>query len=132
MSVACAEAPIPGVTNTSVPPANTQPLATETPTPSGITGETLMGPACPGPVQIDTPCPDIPVQATIAVLNANLEEVSRVQSDAQGKFTLPLPPGTYTLQPKPISALQRAEPMTVTVVAGDFVSVIITYDSGIR
>ena len=130
MSAACAEVPIPGDVNT--PPAATQASGTETPAPSGIEGQTVMGPACPGPVQIDTPCPDTPIQATVTILDANTEQVAQVQSDLQGQFTVKLPPGTYTLQPEPLSALQRAEPMTVTVVAGDFISVIITYDSGIR
>jgi hypothetical protein len=130
VSAACAEVPIPGDVNT--PPPDTQTSGTETPAPSGIEGQTMMGPACPGPVQIDTPCPDTPVQATVTILDANTEQVAQVQSDLQGQFTVKLPPGTYTLQPEPLSVLQRAEPMTVTVVAGDFISVIITYDSGIR
>ena len=132
LSAACAEVPIPGEANTPTPPAATQRLSTETPAPSGIEGQTLMGPACPGPVQVDTPCPDTPVQATITILNANTEQIAQVESDSQGLFTINLPPGVYTLQPEPLSVIQHAEPMTVTVVAGDFVSVIIAYDSGIR
>lgn len=132
LTAACAEIPIPGEVITSLPPEATKPAATETPAPSGIEGQTVMGPACPGPIQIDTPCPDTPVQATITILKGNSEQVSQVQSNTQGMFTVTLPPGTYILQPEPLSALQHAEPMTVTVAAGDFISVIITYDSGMR
>lgn len=132
MSAACAEVPIPGEANTLTPPTATQPSPTETPSPSGIEGQTLMGPACPGPVQIDTPCPDTPIQATVTVLNARAEQVAQVESDAQGYFTIHLTPGTYTLQPEPLNVLQHAAPVTVTVAAGDYVTVIITYDSGIR
>lgn len=131
-SVACAEVPIPGEANTLAPSTVTPPSPTATPSPSGIEGQTLMGPACPGPVQIDTPCPDTPVQATITILNASAEQVAQVESDAQGYFTINLAPGTYILQPEPLSVLQHAEPVTVTVAAGDHVSVIITYDSGMR
>jgi len=134
VSAACAEVPIPGEaeTPTAPPPTATQPAPTGTPAPSGIEGQTLMGPACAGPVRIDTPCPDTPIQTTITVLNASVEQVTQVKSDEQGLFTLLLPPGTYTLQPEPLNILQRAEPITVTVTAGAFVSVTITYDSGIR
>lgn len=132
MSAACAEVPIPGEADTPLPPRATQPSATETSAPSGIQGQTLMGPACPGPVRVDTPCPDTPVQATITILNASTEQVAQIQSDAQGLFTISLPPGTYTLQPEPLNILQHAEPLTVTVVLANYVAVTITYDSGIR
>lgn len=136
ISAACAEVPLPSHAETETPShpplTATRPPPTETLAPSGIEGQTLMGPTCAGPVRIDTPCPDLPVQATIAVLNASTEQVAQVHSDGLGLFTVFLPPGTYTLQPEPLNVLQRAEPLSVTVIAGQMISVTITYDSGIR
>lgn len=134
VSAACAEIPIPGEagTATSLPPTLTQPPPTATPAPSGIEGQTLMGPACPGPVRVDTPCPDTPVQATLTILNLAGEQVTQIKSDEQGRFTLRLPPGTYTLQPEPLNAVQHGMPISATVTAGEMLSVTITYDSGIR
>lgn len=134
MSTACAEVPIPGEINTPALPiaTSTGPLSTATPAFGGITGQTLMGPACPGPAREDTPCPDTPIQATLTVLNATGEQVVQVKSDEQGLFTITLLPGTYTLQPEPLNTLQRGAPQMVTVEAGRFISVTVSYDSGIR
>jgi hypothetical protein len=84
-------------TATPIPPAN-----------AGVEGQVLIGPMCPV-VQAGTPCPDQPFQATLTFLDQNGNTVSRTQSDAQGKFRVSLPPGTYTLRPEPANR-QRHRP----------------------
>lgn len=108
--------------------------ASSTPIPtSGIEGTVTLGPMCPV-MQANTPCPDRPYEATLVVLDASGAEVARVQSDAQGKFRLPLPPGTYTVRPLPPEGvpLPFAPEQTVTVSAQTFTPISIQYDSGIR
>jgi hypothetical protein len=106
--------------STATPPPNT-----------GIEGQVLIGPMCPV-VQLGTPCPDQPYQATITVKDIRGEQVARIETDAQGQFKLPLAPGDYTLVPESPDGFTRAAERPVTVTAGQFTRVTITYDSGIR
>ncbi|MCI0521373.1 MAG: carboxypeptidase-like regulatory domain-containing protein [Chloroflexi bacterium] len=99
---------------------------------SGVEGMVTLGPACPGPVRVDSPCPDEPYQATMSVLDAQEKLVLQFQSDAEGKYRQPLPPGLYTLHPESPDALPYAEDVPVLVQAGQFTRVDIHYDSGIR
>jgi hypothetical protein len=138
---ACAEYPTPNLTTpnaaataakpTEAPVPTFTPIPTETIAASGIEGVILMGPACPVE-QENVPCPDYPVEATLAVLDAAEATLAEIKSDVQGYFRIELPPGTYTLQPKPLNAIQRGAPQSVTVTAGQFISVTVTYDSGLR
>jgi hypothetical protein len=99
---------------------------------SGIEGQVSIGPACPGPVSVDKPCPDQPYQATLVVQDQNGQTVTQFQSDANGNFHVSLNPGTYTLHPESAGAYPRARDLTVTVNPGQFTQLQITYDSGIR
>ena len=80
----------------------------------------------------DSPCLDKPYQATLIVLNQNGTEVKRFDTNADGLFRVELPPGAYTLVPQSPGRLPRAGTQTVEVVSGQFTSVTVTYDSGIR
>jgi hypothetical protein len=100
---------------------------------SGIEGQVLIGPNCPGPVSSeDTNCGDKPYQATIAVLDSSGQQVTQFQSDEEGRFKVNLPPGTYTLKPQADNPLPMAAEQTVEVQEGQFISVTIYYDTGIR
>lgn len=99
---------------------------------SGIEGQVLLGPACPGPVRADKPCPDKPYQATIQVQDQNGNTVTHFQTDANGNFQVDLSPGTYILHPESSGAFPRAANQTVTVDPGQFTKVQIEYDSGLR
>jgi len=99
---------------------------------SGIEGRVLLGPACPGPVSADKPCPDQPYQATIQVQDQNGNTVTQFQTDSNGDFHVSLNPGTYILHPETTGAFPRAADQTVTVDPGQFTKVQIEYDSGIR
>lgn len=113
----------------NLPTAGAQNSAT-----SGIQGQVLIGPTCPGPTRpgASTQCADKPYQATFTVLNQSKQPVTQFQTDAQGRFQIALPPGTYTLVPESSGPLPRASEQTVTVTKGQFSEVQINFDSGIR
>jgi len=100
---------------------------------SGITGIATVGPMCPV-MQVNSPCPDQPIQAPVDVLNAGGGLITTFTTDAGGGFTVALPAGTYILRPRSPSGLSMpyAPEQTVIVVAGQFTQVLIQYDSGIR
>ncbi len=100
---------------------------------SGITGQVTIGPTCPGPVRPgDTACADKPYQATFSVLSDKGKEVSRFQTDADGRFRVNLAPGSYTLHPVQKNVFPIAPDQSVTVVAGQYTEVQIMFDSGMR
>ena len=99
---------------------------------SGIQGQITLGPACPGPVRAENPCPDRPYQTTITVLDQENKVVTQFQSDTQGIFNVVLPPGTYILHPASSAVMPRSGDQTVTVIQGQFTQVNIVYDSGMR
>jgi len=100
---------------------------------SGIEGLITLGPTCPGPTHINDPkCEDQPYQATITIENSNGQEITQVSSNAEGKFQVQLPAGTYILHPETPNRLPTAQDMEVTVKTGEYTQVTIQYDSGIR
>lgn len=99
--------------------------------PSGIQGRAMIGPTCPGGQQ-NTECPDQPYQTEIAILDQAGEVVARVQTDAEGYFTVHLQPGTYTLMPESTEPFPVAPKQVIAVEEGQFTQVQIEYDSGIR
>lgn len=97
-------------------------------------GLVQIGPNCPVE-QSERPCPDKPFAASIAVmLAADERPVLTVRSDQDGQFQVELPPATYRLAPQAPNpgAPPYAEPQTVTVEEGKYMSIVIKYDSGIR
>lgn len=103
-----------------------------TPAPTaGIEGHVLIGPMCPV-IQADTPCPDQPYQAKLLIQDSRGRPVAEFETDALGQFRLPLPPGDYVILPQSPDGFTRAPQQPVTVAAGAFTQVTITYDSGIR
>jgi hypothetical protein len=99
---------------------------------SGIQGQVLIGPTCPGPVPAEgTACPDKPYQTTVTILDQNHQPVKQIRTDEQGRFKVDLPPGTYILQPEK-KGLPSAGEQTIEVQSGQYTQTTITYDSGIR
>jgi hypothetical protein len=96
---------------------------------SGIRGTILAGPACPGPARIESPCPDRPVSMTVEVVSG-ATVVATFTSDAAGKFSVSIPPGSYTLRSK--NGLPALKSVTVVVVDGQFTDVELHADTGIR
>ena len=100
---------------------------------TGIEGQVLIGPMCPV-VRQGQECPDQPYQATLTILTSEGRKVTQFNTDADGRFHLPLAPGTYILhpqtpqnQPMPVAAEQ-----TFRAVEGQFIQIKVIFDSGIR
>ena len=108
-------------------------FATPVPTDSGITGKVMLGPICPVMVE-GQECPDQPYQATITVKDLNGREIVQFQTDEEGNFTVPLAPGEYILHPETPQGkpLPFANEQRFTVLPGEYTSLIVQYDSGIR
>ncbi|NJC97120.1 MAG: carboxypeptidase regulatory-like domain-containing protein [Anaerolineae bacterium] len=104
---------------------------TPTPVNSGIEGQVFIGPMCPV-VREGEECPDEPYQAALTVNSLTGERIVQVQTDEEGRFRIPLPPGEYILHPESPNRLPFAGDQTVTVVEGSFTQVTVNYDSGIR
>ncbi|MBF6600259.1 MAG: carboxypeptidase regulatory-like domain-containing protein [Dehalococcoidia bacterium] len=127
------------------PTASPQPGAMQTPTPgggSGIEGQVLVGPTCPVE-RADSPCADRPAQLYVWAIAqptpAGGAIAASVRSDADGRFRLALPPGTYTLDggacpPGTTCAggFPRVTRLTVVVTGGAFTEVRLRGDTGIR
>lgn len=121
---------------TGTPPTGTVTPAAATATlpPSGdtgIEGMVTIGPTCPVE-RIDSPCPDRPYAATIAVLDGAGRQVAEARSGADGRFRVLVPPGTYTLRPRQSGTLPHAAELSVTVAADHITDVQVVFDSGIR
>jgi hypothetical protein len=97
----------------------------------GIEGQVFIGPQCP--VQpADGSCPDLPYAAAIDVRTGSGSLVTRVHSGEDGLFRVGLRPGDYELDPEPGDPLPVASTQYVTVKAGQYTAVVISYDTGIR
>jgi len=101
------------------------------PADSGIEGQVLIGPMCPV-VQMGQECPDQAYQATLTVNSPNGRKIVQVQSNAQGRFKIPLAPGDYILHPESPNGIPFASEQSFRVGAGKFTQIIVNYDSGIR
>lgn len=101
---------------------------------SGIEGQAVISPVRPGPIRQGMPS-SAPYKTTLVVWTAEgNREVTRFETGSDGRFRVALTPGDYRVGPPPQTGrfIPRANEETVTVVPGRFVSVIITFDSGIR
>jgi hypothetical protein len=99
---------------------------------SGLEGLVTVGPQCPV-VREGESCPDLPFAATLELRQAG-KLVVQFNSDAQGKFRVAVKPGLYSLEPQSPGgrALPSAGPRPVMVLEGQFSSIAVVYDSGIR
>jgi hypothetical protein len=102
--------------------------------PSGIRGTVLLGPTCPGPADPEAtgePC-TTPYAAELAIVDGDGKLVTRVTTAADGRFQVDLPPGDYTIAPKNGDPYPTAPSQSVSVESGQYLTVQINYDSGIR
>ncbi len=116
--------------------ASTSPLS-----PTGepaITNSTLtivatIGPTCPGPTRPGQNCTK-PYQGDFVVLRSDGSEAAQVSTDANGKATVKLPAGDYTVSVKlqPGTKLPRASQAVVSLSAEQTAEVTIELDTGIR
>jgi hypothetical protein len=109
------------------------PITPTQPPTSGISGQVMIGPVCPGPVAIgDTLCADQPYQATLTILDSENKEISKIQPDNTGHFSITLPPGIYTIHPISGEHFPRASVQGITVYPDQYSKVTILYDTGMR
>jgi hypothetical protein len=98
---------------------------------TGLTGVVVRGPITPV-CQIQVPC-DAPFSAAFNV-EQNARRITQFQSDADGRFTVTLPPGVYRIvsgADAPILSPQ-SQAKTVEVLSGGLTEVRLEFDTGIR
>ncbi len=102
-----------------------------------VAGRAVAGPTCP--VEPASPVPGMceprPVaNAVLTVTDASGHEAAQAVTGADGSFSVRLAPGTYTLNPQPVTGLMGgAQPVTFTVAAsGGPAALVVEYDTGIR
>jgi len=99
---------------------------------SGIEGQVLLGPMTA--VVTENSKPDQPYQATINVLDSTRKEITQIETDEEGRFKIPLEPGSYILSPvaqnPPLPP--TPEEKKVRVKEGEYSQVIVRFDTGIR
>lgn len=99
---------------------------------SGVEGHVWVGPTCPV-VQEGLECPDAPLEADMEIVASSGRVVARSRSAEDGAYRIPLAAGSYVLTPLPGEAgLPFASPIPFEVPQGEWVTLDITYDSGIR
>ena len=98
---------------------------------AGIRGQALAGPQCPVEVA-GSPCPDLPWEGTVVATNVATDETFTATTDAEGRFELPLAPGTYDVSILVETSPPFATPQEVTVDAGSFSEIVVAVDTGIR
>jgi hypothetical protein len=109
-------------------------LAPAPPGDSGVKGMVTLGPISPVE-QVGGPPNERPYVATIDVLaKGTTTVVASAHSAADGRFTVRLAPGDYTLVPRSPgpAGMPHAAPIDVRVAPHSFIAVTIAYDSGIR
>ena len=100
-------------------------------TDSGVQGEVRIGPV--NPVEQPGVPNDAPYAATLRIARASDGKVvAETRSGADGSYRVALAPGRYVLQPVNGTPLPIAQSQEFTVSAGQFTTVRVDYDSGIR
>ncbi|HEX5014459.1 MAG TPA: carboxypeptidase-like regulatory domain-containing protein [Candidatus Limnocylindrales bacterium] len=100
---------------------------------TGIQGHAMAGPTCPVARPNDPACADRPVAgATLVFLTAGGVEAARTMTDADGFYSVPLPPGPYTIEPQPVEGIMHGSPPIPVVVNDGVATVDIPFDTGIR
>jgi hypothetical protein len=98
---------------------------------TGLTGVVLRGPVTPV-CQVETPC-DAPFAAVFSV-HQNARKISQFASDANGRFTVHLEAGTYTIVPGPTAPIlaPQSQVKSVQVLSSGLTEVRLEFDTGIR
>ena len=100
-------------------------------TDSGVQGEVRIGPVAP--VEQPGVSNDRPYAATLRIARASDGKiVAETKSGADGSFRVALAPGRYVLQPVSGTPLPTAPSQEFAVAAGQFSTIRVDYDSGIR
>jgi len=101
-----------------------------------ITGTVMLGPACP--IVKDPPdpqCADKPYKTTLQIIEIGSPRSSPfavAESDSQGRYSMELPAGEYSVQVIGDSPIQHCNGQTVTVEPNITKEVNLSCDTGIR
>lgn len=111
-------------------------VGTQEPTPTslpgtGIEGSVSISPIRGGPSKIGVPN-SAPLRNTQFVVENAAGLVVSFQSDEEGRFRVPLPPGRYTVRQAAVKKIGRCGPFEVEVDAAGFKKVEFACDSGMR
>lgn len=101
---------------------------------SGLVIQTEVGPSCPVMHQ-DEACPDQPLSAALEIANPRGQIVARVKTDQEGQARVALPAGDYIIRPlseSPVVPPVPPSPVRISLQEGDWMDLLLTYDSGIR
>ncbi len=101
---------------------------------SGIEGHVTLGPTCPVErIPPDPNCAPKPYKTNIAISNFGSSAILKtIATDADGAFTVELPPGSYELTPKSGSVFPHCSPMTIEVQPNTLAEAHLSCDTGIR
>ena len=96
-------------------------------------GQVIASPTCPDQINASE-CKPQPVEsALLIVLDSEEREVTKVNSDEKGEFSVQLQPGSYYLVPMPVSGLMGTpDKLKIVVDKRTSAPVTIKYDTGIR
>lgn len=99
-----------------------------------VSGFALSGPHCPVVQNPPDPqCADRPVaDAEIVITKATGDRVDSVRTDADGRFTIPLPAGDYTFTPQPVDGLMGTPSAQSATARASALTLTFSYDTGIR
>ena len=102
---------------------------------TGIGGTASAGPTCPVErVPPDPACAPHPVVGAVVVIrDASGSEIAQTTTRAGGTYFVEVPPGGYTVEPRPVKGLMGTPgPQPVSVNDGFASTVDLDYDTGIR
>lgn len=99
-----------------------------------VHGQVLLGPTCPVErIPPDPACAPKPYKTTINIYRSVTKPpYKKVATDASGRFTISLAPGTYILRAKGASIYPRCTDLKIIVIAKKSQIVKIDCDTGIR
>ena len=126
-------------TSTKPVPVSHPPKPVPTPVPQPVTGGVdiyaTIGPTCPVMQNPPDPqCADKPYETTLVLASTITGRNGGVliKTNAQGRFSEALGPGTYTVRAQSDAMLPRLSPVTFTVEANKRTQLHLQFDSGIR
>jgi heat shock protein HslJ len=109
---------IDGVTTTTLPTG-------------GVQGTVTAGPTCPVETP-DEPCPPEPLATHVVALDADGDIAAETDSDADGRYAMPLPSGSYTLRAGTPGGFPSCPDIDFSLPVATMVVVDISCDTGIR
>jgi hypothetical protein len=100
---------------------------------TGISGVAVAGPTCPVERPGDSACAPRPVAgAVIVVTDPAREEVGQATTDANGRFFVALPAGSYLVTAGDVEGLMGPPASKEVVVSNGEATIELEYDTGIR